>query len=110
MSELDGLLNQTVTLETFNSESSDGMGDPSYNTGVSYPARIDRRVRKVVNFEGNEVVSTCLIIIDGAVSLDAFGRDRITLPSSMNSTQPRILAVEEGLDELGNRSHWEIST
>jgi len=108
MGHLTPSLNQTVTLEGFNSI--DQYGDASYNVGVSYPARIERRIKKVMSMKGTEVVSTCLIILDGNVTLDALGRDRITLPASMGSAQPVILAIEDAPDYLGAIDHYEVST
>lgn len=110
MGHLTSSLNQTITLETFNSAAADGMGDASYNAGVSYPARVERRIKKVISLKGEDAVSTCLIILDGNVSLDEYGRDRITLPPSMGSRQPVILSIEDARDESGTNDHWEVST
>lgn len=108
MGHLTASLNQTITLETFHSM--DQYGDPSYNTSVSYPARIERRIKKVISLQGQEAVSSTLIILDGNVSLDEFGRDRITLPTTMGSKQPVILSIEDARDQSGVNDHWEIST
>lgn len=108
MGHLTGSLNQTITMESFNS--ADQYGDPSYNTGVSYPARIERRIKKVISLAGQEAVSNTLIILDGDISLDEFGRDRITLPASMGSKQPVILSIEDARGESGVNDHWEVST
>ena len=110
MGHLTPSLNQTITLETFNSAAADGMGDASYNAGVSYQARIERRIKKVIDTKGEEAVSTCLIILGGDVTLDEYGRDRITLPASMGSKQPVILAIEDARDQSGTNDHWEVST
>lgn len=111
MGHLTPSLNQTVTLETIYSAAPiDQYGDPSYNTGVSYPARIERRIKKVITPQGDEAVSNTLIILEGSVSLDEYCRDRITLPSTMGSKQPRILAIEDARDQSGSNDHWEIST
>lgn len=108
MGHLTASLNQTITLEPFHSY--DGSADPSYNAAVTYPARIERRIKKVISLQGQEVVSNTLIILDGNVSLDEFGRDRITLPSTMGSKQPVILSIEDARDQSGVNDHWEVST
>ena len=110
MGHLTGSLNQTITLETFNSYQTDGSGDASYNAAVTYPARIERRIKKVISLKGEEAVSNTLIILDGTVTLDEFGRDRITLPSTMGSKQPVILSIEDARDESGTNDHRGVST
>jgi hypothetical protein len=108
MGHLTPSLNQTITFESFNSI--DSSGDTSYNTGVSYPARIERRIKRVMSLKGEEAVSSTLIILDGNVTLDEFGRDRITLPVNMGSKQPLILSIEDARDQSGVNDHWEVST
>lgn len=110
MGHLTNHLHQTITLESYNSM--DQYGDVSYNAAVSYPARIERRIKKVIalNPPGQEAVSNTLIILDGNVTLDEYGRDRITLPSTMGSKKPVILSIEDARDESGTNDHWEIST
>jgi hypothetical protein len=107
MGELDEVLNQSVTIEGFNSI--DEYGDPSYNVGVVYKAMVQRRVKMIRDFKANEAVSTCSILMDGTVSavLDRFGRDRITLP---DGTKPLIMAIEDGQDDQGNVIYVEVST
>ncbi len=108
MGHLTSSLNQTIALETFHSH--DQYGDASYNAAATYPARIERRIKKVISLQGQEAVSNTLIILDGDVSLDEFGRDRITLPSDMGSKQPVILSIEDARDQSGVNDHWEVST
>lgn len=112
MGELDEVLNQSVTIETFHSI--DVNGDPSYNVGVTYKAMVQRRVKIVRSFHGkdlngSEAVSNCSVLMDGAVSsvLDAYGRDRITLP---DGTHPLILSIEDGIDDTGETIYVEVST
>ena len=112
MGEFDGLFNQSVTIESiYTAAPIDQYGDPSYNTGVSYSAKIDLRVKKVRSFTGEEAVSTTLIILPASVSLDLYGRDRITLPAAYGSKQPLILAIENAIDnDTGINDHWEVSS
>lgn len=109
MGEFDGLMNQSVTIEGFNSITE--TGDTSYNTGVSYPAKIDLRIKKVIALTGEEAVSTTLIVLPTTYSPDIYGRDRITLPAAFGSKQPVILAIEDATDnDTGINDHWEVST
>jgi len=109
MGEFGSLMNQSVTIEGFNSI--DQYGDPSYNASTTVPAKIDLRIKKVISLQGKEAVSTTLIVLPSSVPLDLFGRDRITLPSNMGSRQPVILAIENAIDnETGINDHWEVST
>jgi hypothetical protein len=107
MGELDEVLNQSVTIEGFNSINE--TGDPSYNAGVVYKAMVQRRVKMIRTFKGDEAVSTCSVLMDGTVSaiLDDYGRDRITLP---DTTQPLIMAIEDGIDDTGETIYVELST
>lgn len=107
MTEIDELLNQQVTIETFHSI--DLNGDPSYNAGATYIARVERRIKIVRALTGDQAVSTNGIFLDGAVSsvLDPFGRDRITLP---DGTKPIILAIEDGVDGDGTTMYVEVDT
>lgn len=112
MGELDEVLNQSVTIEPFNSI--DENGDPSYNAGVTYKAMVQRRVKVMRTFHGRdlagfEAVSTCSVLMDGSVSasLDKYGRDRITMP---DGTKPLILAIEDGIDDTGETIYVEVST
>lgn len=108
MGHLTGALNQTIIIESFHSM--DGYGDPSYNAAVTYPARIERRIRKVVTMAGEDAISNTLIIVDANVSLNEQGLDRLTLPSTMGSTQPVILTIEDARGYDGVNDHWEVST
>lgn len=102
---LSGLLNQTITLETFHSVTNQ-FGDCSYNTAVTYPARVERRIKVVKSLKGETAVSTACIFLNGSVSLDKFGRDRITLP---DTTQPPILAIEDGVNADGTVLYVEVN-
>lgn len=108
MGHLTSHLNQTVTFEAFHSN--DQYGDPSYNAAVTYPARVERRIRKVMSLQGVEAVSTTLIVLDGDVSMNQQGLDRITLPSTMGLRQPIILAIDDARGDDGVNDHWEVST
>jgi hypothetical protein len=93
---LAGLLNQTVSLETFHSR--DSFGDLSFNAAVSYPCRIAYKYKQVLNEAGEEVTSRAQIGINVAVSVN----DRITLP---DTTTPSIIAVNKTYDRLGSFHH-----
>lgn len=102
---LSNLLNQTIQLSTFNSVNK--YGDASYNTAASYKARVERRIKIVRSMQGTEAVSTSAVYLDGSVSLDSKGRDKITLP---DGSTPTILTISDGIDGGGATYYTEIST
>jgi hypothetical protein len=109
MGEIDDILNDTVTIEPFLGE--DTNGDRTYGTAVTYPAFVSQRIKKVLSMQGEDVVSTVSVMLDGAVVFDRRGRDRITIdPGTAYASQPVILAMEDAKDGDGTRIYWEIST
>lgn len=109
MGEIDDILNDTITIEPY--ISGDSHGDRTYGAAVTYPAFVSMRIKMVRNQAGEDVVSNCSIMLDGAVVFDRKGRDRITIdPGTANATQPVILAMEDAKDGDGTRIYWEIST
>jgi hypothetical protein len=106
MGEWDSLMNQSVTIETFHSI--DQYGDPSYNAAITSRALVQKKIRKVITLQGQEAVSSTLVILPSSVTLDAFGRDRITMP---DGKKPIILAIEDAIDnDTGINDHNEVST
>jgi hypothetical protein len=77
MGEIDDILNDTVTIEPFLGE--DTNGDRTYGTAVTYPAFVSQRIKKVLSMQGEDVVSTVSVMLDGAVVFDRRGRDPITI-------------------------------
>lgn len=109
MGEIDDILNDTITIEPFVSE--DTNGDRTYGTAVTYPAFVSMRIKVVKNQQGEDAVSNVSIMLDGAVMFDRKGRDRITIdPGTAYASTPVILAMEDAKDGDGTRIYWEIST
>lgn len=90
MSGLAGIVpkwaHQSVTIESPGSY--DDFGNPSTGTSTSYAAIIIQRNRMVRDRFGNQVVSSCQILLPGATTVDP--ESTITLP---DGTQPDILNV-----------------
>ncbi len=99
---LRALLTDTVTLAAYTSQ--DVYGSPTYASPQTVPARIEYKVRRVVDHTGQERVSRARVFLDGDVVLDL--RDRVTLP---DGTSPPILALYSVRDVDGSISHHEIS-
>ena len=97
------LLKQTVLIQT--STGADGYGQQAYGTAVSIPARIIGRNRLVRNVQGQEVISTVQIIVNGDVAVTTFSR--ITLP---DGSTPLVIAVLEMPDAYGIPYHKVIYT
>ena len=99
---LVAMLTDTITHAAYVSQ--DAYGKPTYATGVSRPARVEYKVRRVVDATGQEKVSRAKVFLDGTVTLDL--RDRITLSDS--STAP-ILLLYSPHELDGSVSHHEVS-
>nr|WP_321349801.1 hypothetical protein [uncultured Methanoregula sp.] len=109
MGEIDDILNDEITVEPYVSR--DAAGKITYGPAVTYPAFVTMRIKMVKSQSGQDAVSNCSIMLDGAVVLDRFGRDRITIdPGTANARSPQILALEDAKDGDGNRIYWEVSS
>lgn len=84
--------------------SQDAYGKPVYGTPMSHPARVEYKVRRVVDATGQERVSRSRVFLDGDVTLDL--RDRFTLP---DGTMPPILVLYSPRDLNGSVDHHEVS-
>lgn len=97
------LLNQVILVES--ATGVDAYGQSTYGTFVSVPARVEGKNRKVLNAQGNEVVSSTTIYVDGAAVITT--SSRITLP---DGTKPLILSVESMPDIDGTPHHKVVFT
>lgn len=111
MSEFDGFFNQSISLQTiYTAAPIDVYGDASYNTATTVAANIQMRIKAVTTIQGDEAISNALITLPSSTSLDVYGRDKITLPASMGSRTPPILAIANAIDnDTGINDHWEVS-
>ncbi|MBC7340955.1 MAG: hypothetical protein H5U02_00615 [Clostridia bacterium] len=96
-------LKETVLVEKFSGR--DKYARPSYAAPVSYPCRIQRKVKLVRDAQGAEVVSTCQIYLDGGADVGV--EDRITLP---DGSRPPIVNVAVAKDEKGMPHYVEVQT
>lgn len=71
-------------------------GKPSYGSQTAYRARWVKKLTKVKDFGGNEVMARHVVWIAGTPDIGA--EDQITLP---DGTTPVLLSVEEFPDESG---------
>lgn len=95
---VDSFLAQEVTLEPYAGR--DAYGKPSYGAGVTVRARVSGRAKRVINADGEETVSM-LQVYFGSKTLVPTVRDRLTLPSPFQPTNPPLLAVAVSPDEDG---------
>lgn len=82
-------LQATVTHKAFSSD--DGYGKPTYATGVSRTAIVERRQKYVRTKSGEEKLSQARIVFVGPVTVDE--RDLITLPDGSEMPILRITGV-----------------
>lgn len=95
---------QSVTIETPGAY--DDFGNPSTGTSTSYSAIVVQRNRLVRDRFGNQVVSSCQILLSGSVTVDP--ESKITLP---DGTQPTILNVGSTPDhDTGTNLVTEVYT
>lgn len=103
---LAAFFNQTVTIEPYTGK--DDFGKPTYGTGVDYAAKIEFSTMNIRTDYDREIKSTRQIFLNTTTtSFDT--RDRITLPTAFQPTQPLILFVRVVLDRQGV-SHIVLQT
>lgn len=99
------MMSATVTIETVSSI--DEYGARTFNSAITYDARVVEKLQAVVNFEGHEQVSTHIVYIaphasSGIPTIES--DSRITLP---DGSTPPILRVEVYPDESGDH-HFQV--
>jgi hypothetical protein len=101
---VDGWAHQSVTIETPGAY--DDFGNPSTGTSTTYSAIVFQQNKLIRDRQGNQVVSSCQILLSGTVTLDP--ESKITLP---DGTQPVILNVGSTPDhDTGSNLVTEIYT
>ena len=79
--------------------------EATYGPGVDYPARVQQKVKMIRNAQGQEVISTVQVYLDGTAPVTV--KDLIILP---DDTQPLIQAVTSSPDETGVIHHKVVWT
>ena len=97
---LQAMLTDQVTYQRYVSQ--DGYGAPTFATGIVLPARIEYKLRRIVNAQGEERMSRAKVFLDGAIPLDL--RDKLVLP---DGTAPALQLVYAVNDERGSPHHTE---
>lgn len=91
-------MNKQIVLEPWLSQAGDG--ESQYDDSEMLDCYVEERHKMVGNVEGEEVVSTMAVYVEGtSITGEIQPKDRVTLE---NSNQPPILAVEKLWDEHGN--------
>jgi hypothetical protein len=88
-------LQATITHAAWSSN--DGYGKPTYSTGVSRTAIVERRQKHIRTATGDDVVSLAKLTFPYPVTIDE--RDKITLP---DSTVMPILRIDGVVDPTTN--------
>ena len=103
---LRSTMTQTAHVATRTGASSSG--DPTYGAPTAILARVEPTRKRIVNADGEEVVSSwAMTVVPEAVIGESV---RIWLPGeSPTTTLARVpLSVIRGIDEVGATSHWEV--
>ena len=85
------------TVMVFKRGSVNEYGEPQPEAGIVCPARIQNKRKMIRNADGDEIVSSAVVYLDGSVDIDA--ADAIQLE---DGSQPLILQVDSSPDENGN--------
>lgn len=91
-------LQATITHAAFSSD--DGYGKPTYATGVSRTAIVERRQKYIRTMAGDEKLSLAKLTFVGPVTINE--RDKITLP---DSTVMPILKIDGVVDPTTNAEY-----
>lgn len=80
--------------------SRDAWGNRSYGTISYYQGRIQNKRRKVINRDGDEVISETTLYLATTVNIGI--DDQITMPSGFLPLHPEIIAVRPLDDDWGS--------
>lgn len=95
------LLTDTVTLAPYVSQ--DAYGTPTYGATQTLAARVQYKVQRITNAQGQERVSQAKVFLDGTVTVAL--QDKLTLPDGRS---PAIQLLYEVKDVDGSRHHIEV--
>ena len=104
--QLKAQLSQTIAVAAATSTPTTS-GDPTWSAAANVSARVVPKRTIMAGAGGEEIVSSYMIVVENSIGIN----DRIWLPgdSSADATlarQPK--AVDQGVDEFGNTSHFEV--
>lgn len=88
------MMPQTVIVAPYTGQNGDG--EPTHGAGVSYPARVEGRIRYVATRDGADRIAVRRVYLGTTASINV--KDKITLP---DGTSPPIIAVSPVDDEEG---------
>jgi subtilase family serine protease len=87
-------LRQTITHYPFVNYNSEGQ--PTFGTPFSVKCRVEKRNQNIISIDGNEVISTLQVYIDGSETFTV--NDKIILSDNIS---PPILSIEEQIGPDG---------
>lgn len=90
------------SLSVYPYETLNVFGERIFGGAITVPCRIAQTNKRIISNQGEEVLSTTQITIDGAASTVA--NDKIILP---DSASPIILAIQYGLSASGT-THTKV--
>ena len=100
-SALRAMLTDTVSHAVATGQ--DDYGQPTYAPATARPARIEYKVRRIRNAQGDEVISRCRVFLEGSPAVGI--QDQLLLP---DGTAPKIQLAYEVHDVDGSPHHCEV--
>lgn len=97
MNEMADFLPHLISIEPYSGQ--DRFGEPSFGTAVVYKGRVELKNRMVRDSLGQERVSRGKIFLNTQTIPSS--KDRITLPTGYEPTNPEILAIHPKENETG---------
>lgn len=104
ISEFLDLMADTVVIQPFLGMSTDGYAQPRYGAATTYRARIEQGPKRIIGFDGQEVVSAVKVIVGSTAAITV--KDLLTLPDDFSPRSPAILRVESVRD--GSAPHHAV--
>lgn len=96
------LLQETVTIKA--QTGTDAWGKPTFDAGTDYDARVQEQREVVKTTEGQEVLSTVQVYINGDATVGP--NSQVTLP---DGRQPDIITIRKPKSASGTVHHTKIS-
>jgi len=87
----------TVVIEPW--QSGDAYSKPTYGAAVSYRCRLEAGAHRILDANGQEVVSMTRLFLAGSFAIST--KDRLTMPAGTIPSRPPIKRVDQVHDEEG---------
>lgn len=96
--DLLSLMPHTVIIAPWTGQNA--YGEPTYGAAVSYTARVQGKMRMMIDANGVERVSSVTVYVATTAAIGP--KDKLTLPGGWTPASPPIIAVQRVSDEHGD--------